>query len=78
MISFSDDLARRPGFKLVDAPLPEWGAIVSMIEFNGVIYVACQFRVLKLVNGKLETVQIVAGHEKPAPYSPYVDGKFVP
>lgn len=58
-----DDLPRRSGYKLVTAPLPERGPIVSMIEFNGTIYVACSFRVFKLVDGKLETVVIVAGHE---------------
>lgn len=58
-----DDLPRLSGFKLVAAPLPEWGPIVSMVEFNGTIYVACSFRVLKMVDGKLETVMIVGGHE---------------
>lgn len=44
---------------LIPAPLPEWGPIVAMLEFNGRIYIACSFRVLKLVNGEFRTVMIV-------------------
>lgn len=39
-----DDLPKLAGFNLVAAPLPEWGPIVLMVEFQGTIFVACSFR----------------------------------
>lgn len=54
-------LETKAGFKFVAAPLPEWGKVVSMIEFGGTIFVACEFGVFKLVDGKLEPVMFVSG-----------------